>query len=139
MAPKSKENERFLNPKHPDNSQLAMEEIANYIQTILPVTRITYRQNLFYMGLLKYGFSEKNIVLNYRFINENRTKYTYSYNQAERTIEGEQQYWFNAENMYQLNLIEQQLLIINSYTENEENSLYNGSIEKGTEIFYLVR
>jgi hypothetical protein len=53
--------------------------------------------------------------------------------------EGEQCYWFNAENMYQLNVIENQLVIVNSYTENEEKSLYDKHRENGTEIFYLVR
>jgi hypothetical protein len=131
--------DRYLNPKHPDNHNLTIDEITSFIEMILPCTRITYRQNLFYMGLIHNGITEKNIILNYRFMNENRIKYTYSHHQKERTIEGEQYYWFNAENMYQLNVIEKQLLIVNSYTENEEKSLYDNYQEKGTEIFYLLR
>ena len=129
--------ERFLNPKHPENHLLTMDEIAKFILMILPCTMLTYRQNLFYMGFIKNGLVENDIVFNYKYFEENRNKYTYSYNEHERTIEGEQPYWFNAENIYQKVVIEKAKVIVNSYTEKEEKSLYN-NVEEGS-VFYLVR
>ena len=131
--------EPFLNPYHPNNSILSLNDIAEFIQMILPSTRLTYRQNLFYMGLIKNGLSEKDIVLNYKYIDEKRIKYTYSFNGSERTIKGEEVYWFNAENIYQKHVIENNILIVNSYTESEEKSLYDGEFNKDTSIFTLLR
>jgi hypothetical protein len=131
--------ERFLNPNHPENNKLTIDEIVSFIEMIIPCTRVTYRQNLFYMGMIRNGIIEKDIVLNYKFIQEKRKKYTYNYNHTERTIEGEQPFWFNAENIYQKNIIEKQLLIINSYTDDEEQSLYGNRKENENDIFYLLR
>lgn len=132
--------ERFLNPNHPDNSNLTLDEITEFIQRIFHSTRLAYRQNLFYMGLInKHGLAEKDIVLNYKYIEEKRIKYTYSFNGSERTIQGEEAYWFNAENIYQKHIIEKNILIVNSYTESEEKSLYDGEFNKDTSIFSLLR
>jgi hypothetical protein len=132
--------ERFFNPNHPENKSLTIDEIIDFIHQILPYTRFTYRQNLFYMGFITNGLIEKDIIFNYKYLEEKRIKYTYSYNENERTIEGEQQYWFNAENIYQKNVIEKQFIIINSYTEKEEKSLYNKKMEENEEeIFYILR
>jgi hypothetical protein len=127
--------ERFLNPNQSDPQEKCS---FSFLKKILDLTRITYRQNLFYFGFLP--IIEKEIIFNYKNIEEKRRKYSYSYNEKERTIEGEKMYWFNAENIYQKNMIEKEYIIINSYTENEENSLYkNYKSEKETEIFYLLR
>jgi hypothetical protein len=70
---------------------------------------------------------------------EKRIKYTYSHGNSERTIEGEQGYWFNAENVYQKNVVEKGFVIVNSYTELEEKSLYEGKEHEDTSIFILKR
>ena len=138
-SPSANTYARFLNPTHPENPSLSIEEIAEFIQQLLPSIRLTYRQNLFYMGFLKNGHPEKDIILNYRTMEEKRIKYTYIYNQSERTIEGEQGYWFNAENVYQKNVVEKGFVIVNSYTEYEEKSLYDGKEHEDTSIFILKR
>ena len=138
-SPSANTYTRFLNPTHPDNQSLSINEIAEFIQLLLPSIRLTYRQNLFYMGFIKNGHPEKDIVLNYRYLEEKRIKYTYSYNQSERTIEGEHSFWFNAENIYQKNIIEKGFVIVNSYTEFEEKSLYDNENCEDTSIFSLRR
>ena len=130
---------RFFNPTHPENPTLSIHEIAEFIQQLLPSIRLTYRQNLFYMGFIGNGHPEKDIILNYRYLEEKRIKYTYSYNQSERTIEGENSFWFNAENIYQKNVIEKGFVIVNSYTEFEEKSLYDNEKCEDTSIFSLRR
>jgi hypothetical protein len=91
------------------------------------------------MGFIGNGQNEKDIVLNYRYLEEKRTKYTYSYNQSERTIDGEKNFWFNAENIYQKNIVEKGFVIVNSYTEFEEKSLYDNEKRDDTSIFLLRR
>jgi len=132
--------ERFLNPSHSENPLLTIDEISSFIYKVIPYTRFTYRQNLFYLGFITNGFIEKDVIFNYKYLEEKRIKYTYSYNHSERTIEGEQPYWFNAENIYQKHVIEKKCVIINSYTDKEEKTLYDKKMEeKEEEIFYLLR
>lgn len=138
-SPSANTYARFLNPMHPENPSFSIEEIALFIQQLLPSVRLTYRQNLFYMGFIGNGQNEKDIVLNYRYLEEKRTKYTYSYNQSERTIDGEKNFWFNAENIYQKNIVEKGFVIVNSYTEFEEKSLYDNEKRDDTSIFLLRR
>ena len=138
-SPSANTYARFLNPMHPENPSLSIEEIAEFIQQLLPSIRLTYRQNLFYMGFIGPQQNEKEIILNYRAMEEKRIKYTYSHGNSERTIEGEQQYWFNAENVYQKNVVEKGFVIVNSYTELEEKSLYDGKEHEDTSIFILKR
>jgi hypothetical protein len=138
-SPSANTYARFLNPTHPENPILSIHEIAEFIQQLLPSIRLTYRQNLFYMGFIGNKQNEKDIILNYRYLEEKRIKYTYSYNQSERTIEGENSFWFNAENIYQKNVIEKGFVIVNSYTEFEEKSLYDNEKCEDTSIFLLRR
>lgn len=129
--------QRFFNPNHPENPLLTIDEMVEFIQMVLPYTKITFRQNLFYFA--KFSI-EKYIIFNYKYIQEKRTKHTYCYNEKDRKIEFEDIYWFNAENIYQKHVIEKDNLIINSYTEKEENSLYNPDlIHDNTPLFYLLR
>jgi hypothetical protein len=125
--------EKFLNPKHPENALLTKEDIANFIEMVIPDTRITYRQNLFYMGFIRNGITEKNIILNYYNMDEKRTKHIYCAKEL-KSIFNERLFWFNAENIFQKFLTLHSFILINSFTQDEENSLYHK--ENITHLFH---
>jgi len=128
--------EEYLNPSHSMNPSLSTENATTFIEMMLPNTRITYRQNLFYMGMIRNKRTEKDIILNYTNLKEKRKKYIYCTYTNEKTVEEEKEYWFNAENIYQKNIVEKGLLIINSNTEKEEKSLYD---RQQGELFSIIR
>jgi hypothetical protein len=56
-----------------------------------------------------------------------------------KPIHEENVYWWNAENIYQKMIIENEKMIINSYTKDEDASLYHANYITHNCIFYMKR
>ena len=95
--------------------------------------RVTYRQNLFYMGFID-EIREKCMILEYEQREENREKIIYS-SVVSKELVNEVGYWFNAENQYQQYITKKGCKIINSYTTEEEDSLYH---PQSTPIYHPI-